>query len=91
MRVRRGHTKVVFPEVSIHVDKQGKCEHCGLSVQRTKKFWQTINPWNQKTPDQIKSQLREEASKWKAEPIFHAKCENLKHEEHGTPRPSGRV
>ena len=39
---------ITFEEVSIHRCKSGKCRTCGKRRKRTKKFFQTLNPFNKK-------------------------------------------
>ena len=66
---------ITFREVSLRAEKSGKCIICGKRRKRTKKFWQTINQWNKtpqgryKTSFDIMPELKEDARKWKTEPI----------------------
>ena len=66
---------LTFREVSIKAEKSGKCIVCGKKRKRTRKFWQTLNPYN-KNPDgtvknvaDIMSEIQTEVRLWKAEPI----------------------
>lgn len=66
---------VTFDEVSIKGRVRVKCSHpgCNKMVQRTKKFHQTLNPWNTnkdgnvKTREQIRADLFNEREKWERE------------------------
>jgi len=67
-----------FQKVSIRRSKSDKCA-CGKRRTRSKEFWQTINPFNlkngrQKTYDEIKEELKEEAAAWGKKPIICAQC-----------------
>ena len=72
-----------FEKVEIKSVKGGHCAACGRPAQRSKKFWQTINPFNtvegqptvKKGREKILSELRVQSEAWKSEPIYHAKCE----------------
>lgn len=39
-------TRVVFEEVSFTARRAFKCKKCGRRCKRTRKFWQTLNPFN---------------------------------------------
>lgn len=64
-----------FREVAITGRKRAACKVCGKKVNRQRKFWQTINPWNvnidgtQKSRRDIEKELREEICEWKSTPI----------------------
>ncbi len=64
-----------FDEVAVRATKSGICPACGKRATRSMKFWQTINPWNRKTREQILREERKKADKWRREPVYHAKCE----------------
>lgn len=73
---------ITFQEVAIHAQKNGTCDVCGRLCSRKQKFYQTINPFNKKNPygppktrEEIYEELKEQSSKWKCEPVRHAKCE----------------
>lgn len=61
--------KVVFEEV-VFRGRIGRCRDCGKRMSRTRKFSQTINPFNRNadgTPKDfltILSELRRDAEKW---------------------------
>ena len=65
--------KVYFNEISIKGVKRWKDEN-GKWHQKTKKFYQTRNPFNKnpdgtvKTAEQIHKEIRVERDKWLAEP-----------------------
>lgn len=70
-----------FEEVSLHGYKTVKCAGgCGRRLQRTKKFYQTLNPFNKdkrgriKGREQIYKELNEENKKWKTEAVFCIHC-----------------
>jgi len=73
--------RIKFDEIPYYAEKVGRCEACGRSASRTKRFFQTLNPFNKneqglpKTQEEILNELRLEAEAWEKEPIFHAKCE----------------
>ena len=64
-----------FNEVSLRVEKTGKCITCGKRRKRVEKFWQTLNPFNKKAdgtiknPFDIRREIAIEARKWKEKPI----------------------
>lgn len=65
--------KYVFNEVFIRATKKWTDES-GKKHQQTKKFWQTINPFNKnpdgsiKTGEQILLELKAERDQWLSEP-----------------------
>ena len=77
MRTVRHH----FNKVSLTFSKTGNCSVCGRKTTRSKVFWQTISPFNTaadgspKSIAQIKAELCIEGTKWKEQPVCHAKCE----------------
>lgn len=73
--------RYTFEEQKLFANKSGICPVCGKRATRSQKFWQTINPFNKtadgvaKTSVQIRAELKEDADKWRSEPVLHAKCE----------------
>lgn len=65
--------RIVFEEVSIRAQKSYRCA-CGRRCRRSKKFFQTINPWNKrkdglpKTVSDIHHEIVVEADAWRKEP-----------------------
>lgn len=78
MRTQR-HT---FDEVKLTVKATAPCGKCGKKCSRSKKFWQTLNPFNTnadgsvKTRDQIMVELQAQAAKYRTQTIYHEKCED---------------
>lgn len=74
--------KVNFQVVELKFSKSGICPACGKSASRTKRFFQTLNPFNTnadgsiKTVEQIKSELVAKGTDWKIHPVLHARCED---------------
>lgn len=74
--------RIVFEQVSIKANKAVKCAGgCGRRITRTKKFMQTLNPFNKrKTDGQVKTrediypELQAEAAKWKEQPETCLHC-----------------
>ncbi len=69
-----------FEEVSFTSTKSGKCVVCGKRGTLTKKFYQTLNPYN-RNPDgstkdrsDIMRALTLEQRSWKAAGFIHDKC-----------------
>jgi len=73
--------KVYFREISLPGTKSVKCAGgCGRRLNRQKKFFQTLNPFN-KLPDgslkgieDIYLELRESIRQWRGEPEFCKNC-----------------
>ncbi|MBS3927764.1 MAG: hypothetical protein KGZ65_04150 [Sphingomonadales bacterium] len=71
--------KTRFPEIGMTVRKHYKCA-CGRWVTRSKRFYQTINPYNvtasgfMKDQYQILAECRQEAAAWtrKKDPCTHS-------------------
>jgi hypothetical protein len=69
-----------FEEVSLKGQKRAKCSKCEKKLTRSRKFLQTLSPFNKaadglsKTRDQIHGELREEIAAWKEEPVVCAAC-----------------
>ncbi len=74
--------RIVFEEVSIKAIKTVKCAGgCGRRRRLTKKFMQTLNPFNKrksdgqiKTREDIYPELKKEAAKWKEQPETCLHC-----------------
>ncbi|GAA2376306.1 hypothetical protein [Gordonia cholesterolivorans] len=70
---------VRFREVAITARSNDKCPVCGRRTTRSKKFWQTISPFNRlpdgtpKTRDDINRELKAEADAWEPD-HRHAAC-----------------
>ena len=81
-RVRMRTSRHAFPEVKLSVKTTAPCGKCGKQCSRTKKFWQTLNPFNTnadgsvKTRDDITSELGQQAAQYRTQTIYHAKCED---------------
>jgi len=54
--------------------KNLKCK-CGKRVKRQKRFEQSINPWNIKTPTQIYEEEAKNAEQWKTEFELCRQCQ----------------
>lgn len=66
---------VTFNEVAMHGMKSVKCAGgCGRTLKRSRKFWQTLSPFNKKASGELKSrdeiydELVAERNAWIAEP-----------------------
>lgn len=75
-------TTITFDEVAIHGQKSVKCTGgCGRTLRRSKKFWQTLSPFNKtatnelKSRDQINAELRAERDTWLAQPETCIHCD----------------
>lgn len=62
--------------------KRGPCAVCGKSAERSREFYQTVNPWNRnpdgsiKTTAEIRREVNAEAKAWQDDaPVVHARCE----------------
>jgi hypothetical protein len=66
--------KVTFEEIALKAVKRWKDPVTGKPRQQTRKFFQTVNPWNKtvdgviKTPDMIRTQIKAERDAWLKEP-----------------------
>jgi len=74
--------KITFTEVSISRTRKETCSVCGKKRQKTKKFLQTINPFNTDDQNRVKDrptilqELQEKASSWLKEPHVCTACED---------------
>jgi predicted methyltransferase len=73
--------RVNFQEVKLFGDKTVKCcGGCGRRLKRTKKFYQTLNPFNKTTEGRIKEyddiypELKAELAAWKTQPERCSHC-----------------
>jgi len=75
--------KVNFQEVRLYATKSVKCPDCGKRLKRSRKFYQTMNPFNKlpdgtvKSADDIYRELRAQAKAWEATAvpeIRHSAC-----------------
>ena len=63
-------TTVNFQEISTTARSTGKCSVCGKRTTRSRRFWQTVNPFNRnadgtiRTPDDIRQSLSAEVAAW---------------------------
>jgi hypothetical protein len=74
-------TRITFDEVCAYGQKSVKCPSCGKKLKRSRKFFQTLNPFN-KLPDgtpknrkDIYAELSVEIASWKKEPETCALCQ----------------
>ena len=73
--------RVNFQEVKLFGEKSVKCSGgCGRRLKRTKKFYQTLSPFNKtmdgrpKGYDDIYPELKADIQKWKAQPEKCSHC-----------------
>lgn len=70
-----------YEEVSITRKKSGICPVCEKRCSRSRKFYQTLSPFNKtkdnniKTRAQIYVEIDIEAADWMKLPVKHVKCE----------------
>ena len=70
-----------FEEVKYTPTKTGNCSVCGKPCTRTKKFFQTLNPFNKtadgfiKSREDIYKELSVQVKEWLKLPPTHQKCE----------------
>ena len=73
-----------YSEIGYTFEKSGKCSICGKRRKRTKRFWQTYNPFNKradgqiKTPEEIRDEVVAQGRAWKEAPLVCASCESAK-------------
>ena len=75
-------TTITFNEVTLHGQKSVRCAGgCGRTLKRSKKFWQTLSPFNKtttgelKSRDQIYDELRAERDTWLAQTEMCIHCD----------------
>lgn len=72
--------RVNFQEVGLYATKSVKCPVCGKRLRRSRKFYQTMNPFNKLPDGTIKSandiylELRAQAKTWEATAERCQKC-----------------
>lgn len=73
--------RVVFQEVRLYGSKTVECESgCGRKLRRSKKFYQTLNPFNKtngglvKSRSDILAELRTEITAWKSQTEVCSHC-----------------
>lgn len=73
--------RIRFEELTVYGQKNAKCAGgCGRRLKRTKKFWQTLSPFNKntggqpRTRDEIYRELRGERIAWEKEPETCKRC-----------------
>jgi len=70
-----------FEEVSFKASKSVKCWGCGKRMKRTKKFWQTLNPFNKnseglpKDREEIMFELLLAEGIWRSQEEFCISCD----------------
>lgn len=74
-------TTVTFNEVTVHGSKSVKCAAgCGRTLKRSRKFWQTLSPFNKnaagdlKTTAEICAELDSEVDYWRREAEVCKQC-----------------
>jgi hypothetical protein len=71
---------ITFREVAIRGSKTAECTGCGRKLRRSRKFWQTLNPFNknaageQKSATEIQEELFTERRAWVDEPETCTHC-----------------
>ncbi len=72
-----------FQKVGFKSRNTGKCPVCGKTASRVREFYQTINPWNQKTAEQIMDEERGKLAEWVKTAPVHVKCEKTNRPKEG--------
>lgn len=73
-------TRYVFREIKLTGTKSIRCEGCGKKLNRQKKFYQTLNPFNRnkegvpKTEDEIRTELLADIAEWQKVPDYCRAC-----------------
>lgn len=73
--------RITFQKVQIRARKRTTCSVCSKRLDRTKTFYQTINPFNKnkdgtiKSERQILDELSVEADAWRKDPEVCQQCE----------------
>ena len=76
----RAMTRYVFREIKRRAVKRVPCGTCGKSVQRSRTFMQTLNPWNKNAAGEpaseweIQDKLAVEVATWQAAPDYCTPC-----------------
>lgn len=52
-----------FQEVPSFSEGSKKCSECQKTIRKTFKVYQTINPWNNKTPSEIRGENKQKLDK----------------------------
>jgi hypothetical protein len=72
---------VTFNEVTIHGMKSVKCVRgCGRTLKRSRRFWQTLSPFNKNASGQLKGrdeifdELKAERNTWAEQPETCKHC-----------------
>lgn len=82
--------RTTFQEVSLTRQKKVYCPHCNKKLLRTKKFWQTLSPYNrdrfglEKTREEVYKDLDIEASIWVKEAEKCSQCIRSEQKENKT-------
>ena len=69
-----------YSEIGYTFEKSGKCSVCGKRRKRSKRFWQTYNPFNKrvdgkiKTSQEICGEVVAEGKAWQSAPMVCASC-----------------
>jgi hypothetical protein len=72
--------KITFDEVSRRSTRKGECSECHKNRTVTRKFFQTISPFNRnakgeiKSRSEIKKELSAKVSAWHNEPLVCKEC-----------------
>lgn len=73
---------MTFREVAVRGSKRVKCANeCGATFLRSRKFWQTLNPFNEnavgepKNREEIQEELFAERRAWMDEPETCKRCQ----------------
>lgn len=70
-----------FNEVALPYTRSGLCSVCGKKRSRSRKFWQTMNPFNKDASGAVKdrraiqAELRAECDAWLKTPLICKACE----------------
>lgn len=78
-------TRITFDEVSLRSRYTFRCSKCGRRVVRSRKFWQTLNPFNIHKVGPLKGQVKDGSAiyaelhraidEWHRSDVTCAKCE----------------
>lgn len=73
-------TRITYMAVGVTATRTGRCPVCGKRAQRSRRFEQTVNPWNRnaeggiKTATEIYEEVRAAADAWQPDDLIHGKC-----------------